>query len=71
VVPPGANADRSMDDLVLKAAIWQDEHWVDRSSMLKVDSPSVESTKTAEKVVFLSLGRNRKFRFYSAWELIY
>ncbi|KAH6918955.1 hypothetical protein BKA70DRAFT_1458601 [Coprinopsis sp. MPI-PUGE-AT-0042] len=57
-----ANADRSMDDLILKAAIWQDEHWVDRSSMLKVDSPSVEATKTAEKVVFLSLDRNLRLK---------
>ncbi|KAH6867819.1 hypothetical protein BKA70DRAFT_1492558 [Coprinopsis sp. MPI-PUGE-AT-0042] len=51
-----ANADRSMGDLILKAAIWQEEYWVDRSSMLKVDS--VEATKTAEKFVFLSLDRN-------------
>ena len=24
-----------MDDLILRAALWQDEHWVDRSGMLK------------------------------------
>ena len=56
----GAVADRSMDDLILKAAIWQDEHWVDRSSMLNVKSASPEVLKTAEKVVFLSLDRNRE-----------
>ena len=27
---------RNMDDLILKAAIWQDEHWVDLSGLLKV-----------------------------------
>jgi len=26
-----------MDDLILKAAIWQDEHWVDLSGLLKVE----------------------------------
>ncbi|KAH9057140.1 hypothetical protein EDB83DRAFT_2390413 [Lactarius deliciosus] len=39
--------ERNMDDLILKAAIWQDEHWVDRSSLLK-------RTKGAAKVVMLS-----------------
>jgi hypothetical protein len=29
--------ERSMDNLILKAAIWQDEHWVDRSALLKVE----------------------------------
>ncbi|KAF8142153.1 hypothetical protein EV363DRAFT_1309961, partial [Boletus edulis] len=28
--------DQCMDDLILKAAIWQDEHWVDWSALLKV-----------------------------------
>jgi protein SMG6 len=27
--------ERNMDDLILKAAIWQSEHWVDRSGLLK------------------------------------
>ncbi|EAU88181.2 hypothetical protein CC1G_03853 [Coprinopsis cinerea okayama7 len=57
-----ANNERSMDDLILKAAIWQDEHWVDRSSMLKAEVPSPESLKTAEKVVFLSLDRNLRLK---------
>ncbi|KAI9455599.1 hypothetical protein BJY52DRAFT_638264 [Lactarius psammicola] len=50
--------ERNMDDLILKAAIWQDEHWVDRSSLLKVEQSS-EQTKGAAKVVLLSLDRNR------------
>jgi protein SMG6 len=50
--------DRNMDDLILKAAIWQDEHWVDRSAFLKVEQSS-ERTNGAAKVVLLSLDRNR------------
>ena len=51
--------ERSMDDLILKAAIWQDEHWVDRSSLLKVEL-SGERPKGAATVVLLSLDRNRE-----------
>jgi protein SMG6 len=50
--------DRNMDDLILKAAIWQDEHWVDRSALLGQDV--TENTADAVKVVLLSLDRNRK-----------
>ncbi|KAK7019295.1 hypothetical protein R3P38DRAFT_3554956 [Favolaschia claudopus] len=49
------SAERNMDDLILKAAIWQDEHWVDRSTMLKSDAVAADG---AVKVVFLSLDRN-------------
>lgn len=48
--------DRCMDDLILKAAIWQDEHWVDRSALLKNTTP-VRDDATAVKVVLLSLDR--------------
>ncbi|KAG1891533.1 hypothetical protein F4604DRAFT_1706903 [Suillus subluteus] len=48
--------DRCMDDLILKAAIWQDEHWVDRSALLKSPTP-VRDDATAVKVVLLSLDR--------------
>ncbi|KAF6764811.1 hypothetical protein DFP72DRAFT_985932 [Ephemerocybe angulata] len=53
---------RSMDDLILKAAIWQDEHWQDRSSMLKVDPLLAAQTDTAVKVVFLTLDRNLRLK---------
>jgi protein SMG6 len=49
--------ERNMDDLILKAAIWQDEHWVDRSAMLKAEVAS-KGTGGAIKVVLLSLDRN-------------
>lgn len=53
------NWERNMDDLILKAAIWQDEHWVDRSSMLQSgDSLSSSDRAAAVKVVLLSLDRN-------------
>lgn len=48
-------SERNMDDLILKAAIWQDEHWVDRSAMLK---STAVATDGAIKVVLLSLDRN-------------
>jgi protein SMG6 len=44
-----------MDDLILKAAIWQDDHWVDRSALLKADTLVAAD---AVKVVLLSLDRN-------------
>ncbi len=53
-----SDMDRNVDDLILKAAIWQDEHWVDRSAILGQDV--TENTADAVKVVLLSLDRNRK-----------
>jgi len=52
--------ERNMDDLILKTAIWQDKHWVDRSGLLKVEQSSERSKGTA-KVVQLSLDCNREF----------
>jgi hypothetical protein len=48
-------SERNMDDLILKAAIWQDEHWVDRSAMLKSTAMASDGSV---KVVLLSLDRN-------------
>nr|VWO98807.1 G protein beta subunit Gib2 [Ganoderma boninense] len=48
--------ERSMDDLILRAALWQDEHWIDRSAMLKVGD-SAKDTAGAAKVVLLSFDR--------------
>ena len=50
-----------MDDLILKAVIWQDDHWVDRSALLKAE-PAVVTN--AVKVVLLSLDRNRTCLFF-------
>jgi hypothetical protein len=55
------NVERSMDDLILKAAIWQDEHWTDRSAIL---GTSGQNTNGAVKVVLLSLDRNCEFLEY-------
>lgn len=52
------NPERSMDDLILKAAIWHDEHWVDRTTLLKADAPDLGSNPV--KLVLLSLDRNRE-----------
>jgi hypothetical protein len=57
------DVDRNMDDLILKAAIWQEEHWVDRSGMLKsVETPILVADPV--KVVLLSLDRNCGFLCY-------
>lgn len=50
-----------MDDLILRAAIWQDEHWLDRSAMLKDDGTTRDTAK-AVKVVLLSLDRNLRLK---------
>ncbi|EPT05881.1 hypothetical protein FOMPIDRAFT_1044362 [Fomitopsis schrenkii] len=51
-----ASWERNMDDLILRAAIWQDEHWIDRSAMLQSDGVS-RDTSGAAKVVLLSFDR--------------
>ena len=56
--------ERCMDDLILKAMIWQDDHWVNRSALLKVEQSS-EQLKGAAKVVLLSLDRNRELSLFS------
>ncbi|KAF8964027.1 hypothetical protein BDZ97DRAFT_1904591 [Flammula alnicola] len=58
----GGNAEKSMDDLILKAAIWQDDHWVDRSSMLKAAPAAPSELHNAIKVVLLSLDRNLRLK---------
>ncbi|KAF5365760.1 hypothetical protein D9758_003172 [Tetrapyrgos nigripes] len=55
------NAERNMDDLILKAAIWHDEHWVDRSAMLKSDGIT-RNVSNPVKVVLLSLDRNLRLK---------
>ncbi|KAF9009359.1 hypothetical protein BDQ17DRAFT_1388235 [Cyathus striatus] len=54
------NMERNMDDLILKAAIWHDEHWIDRSAMLKAEG--AKDVSGAVKVVLLSLDRNLRLK---------
>jgi len=54
-----ASVEKNMDDLILKAAIWQDDHWVDRSALLKAEPVVVTD---AVKVVLLSLDRNLRLK---------
>ncbi|KAF8911941.1 hypothetical protein CPB84DRAFT_1812127 [Gymnopilus junonius] len=42
-----------------KGCHWQDDHWVDRSSLLKADPAPASELQNAVKVVLLSLDRNR------------
>lgn len=57
----GSSAEKSMDDLILKAAIWQDEHWVDRSALLQSESGAVKDG-SAVKVALLTLDRNMRLK---------
>ena len=50
--------ERNMDDLILRAAIWQKDHWVDRSAFFKLDAN--RDISGAAKVVLLSFDRMRK-----------
>ena len=52
-----ASWERNKGDLILQAAIWQDENWVDHSAILKNDGVA-RVTVTAIKAVLLSLNHN-------------
>lgn len=52
-----ASWERNMDDLILRAAMWQTEHWTDRSVFLK--AAAVRDTTGACKVVLLTFDRMR------------
>ncbi|KAH8108120.1 hypothetical protein BXZ70DRAFT_997629 [Cristinia sonorae] len=48
--------ERNVDDLILRAAVWQNQHWMDRSSFFGSSVPS-EVTASASKVTLLSFDR--------------
>ena len=52
--------ERNMDDLILRAAIWHEEHWFDRSALL-TPGGTTPDVKNAAKVVLLSLDRNCEY----------
>jgi len=54
--------ERNMDDLILRAAIWHDEHWLDRSALLKSGEDASRDTNGASRVVLLSLDRNLRLK---------
>ena len=49
-----------MDDLILRTAIWQDEHWLNRSAMLKDDGIARDTTGAVE--LLLSLDRRLRLK---------
>ncbi len=60
-----------MDDLILKAAIWQDECWVDRSALLKGNISEESQTHSGKRVLLLTLDHNCKyFKYMMAWLLL-
>ena len=56
-----------MGDLILRAAIWQNEHWVDCSAILK-DNQVARIIVTAIMVVLLSLYHNFQHEAYEKTE---
>lgn len=57
--------ERSMDDLILRAAVWQSEHWVDHSGLLKSVGGETGvgeggGNEMASKVTLVSFDRNRE-----------
>jgi hypothetical protein len=53
--------ERNMDDLILRSALWQYEHWVDRSSLLSGSAGSdAMADETTSRVVLLTFDRNRE-----------
>lgn len=61
--PDEGSWDRSIDDLVIRASVWQKEHWVDRSKFLKQGGDALADAH-ASKVALLTFDRNcEHFRF--------
>lgn len=59
--------ERNMDDLILRAAVWQDDHWVDRSSILNAGE---RDTKGAAKVVLMSFDRNCEYYHQALLQMV-
>lgn len=57
----GHNWERTLDDLILRAALWQETHWVDRSALLKSGSQQPQSSDAA-KVVLVTFDRNLRLK---------
>lgn len=61
----GGGWDRSLDDLILRAALWQETHWVDRSSLLKgipADQQGLDMSSDYARVVLVSFDRNLRLK---------
>jgi hypothetical protein len=62
----GHSWERNLDDLILRAALWQETHWVDRTALLKGISPQDKARDTsandAAKVVLLTFDRNLRLK---------
>ncbi|KAG8857607.1 hypothetical protein FRB96_005625 [Tulasnella sp. 330] len=52
--------ERNMDDLILRSALWQSHHFMDRSDMLDGDAPYV--TEKTSKAVLLTFDRNLRLK---------
>ncbi|KAG8897986.1 hypothetical protein FRB99_007736 [Tulasnella sp. 403] len=53
-------AERNMDDLILRTAMWHVEHFVDRSNLLRNNEP--RRSETTSKVVLLTFDRNLRLK---------
>jgi len=62
----GSNHDRNMDDLILRSAAWQAEHFFDYRSLTPGNGagPAQQPEMGTSKVVVLSFDRNRAYRAF-------
>lgn len=65
-----ATWERNMDDLILRSAIWQDEHWINRSKLLSNPPADIGESGAAAKVVLLSFDRNCKLLLVHSHQLL-
>ncbi|KAH7100673.1 hypothetical protein BKA62DRAFT_830869 [Auriculariales sp. MPI-PUGE-AT-0066] len=55
--------ERNMDDLILRSALWQFEHWVDRSSILSGTSDGdAMADDSTSRVVLVTFDRNLRLK---------
>ncbi|KAG8865920.1 hypothetical protein FRC20_009286 [Serendipita sp. 405] len=60
----GQSWERSLDDLILRAALWQEAHWIDRSELLRglTSNQRTHGSSDAAKVVLLTFDRNLRLK---------
>lgn len=52
------DGERNMDDLIVRSALWQLDHFVDRTGLLVASRSTTKRTDKTSKVVLLTFDRN-------------
>ncbi|KAG8917018.1 hypothetical protein FRC00_014148, partial [Tulasnella sp. 408] len=56
------DGERNMDDLIVRSALWQLDHFVDRTGLLIASRNAVKRTDKTSKVVLLTFDRNMRVK---------